>query len=152
MVRRDSGAHVKAELDEATFQALTRLSEEGNNWFEEGKYPEALEHYRRALQMIPKPLEEWEASTWVLAGIADCLFLMRDYDQAAVYLEQVLGCPGAFGNEFIHLRIGQTALERGEEALAKEHLARAYMGGGQEIFEGEDPKYLHFLRRFMKGI
>jgi hypothetical protein len=40
----------------------------------------------------------------------------------------------------------------GDEYRASNELARAYMGGGPEIFENEDPKYLTFLRRFMQGI
>ena len=143
---------MKPELDEATFQALTAHSDEGNRWCDEAQYARALPHYQKALQLIPRPLEDWEASTWVLTAIADCLFLMGEHAQAAVHLKQVLGCPGAWGNAFIHLRLGQTALKLGQEDLAKEHLARAYMGGGGELFEDEAPEYLHFLRRFMKDI
>jgi hypothetical protein len=51
-----------------------------------------------------------------------------------------------FGNPFIHLRLGQAQLELGNEERAADELMRAFMGGGHEIFESDDQKYLDFLR------
>ena len=44
-----------------------------------------------------------------------------------------------------HLRLGQALLEQGEQDRAADELIRAYMGGGPELFERDDPKYLAFL-------
>ena len=46
---------------------------------------------------------------------------------------------------FIHLRLGQCELELGNRERAVDELARAYKGGGEELFSGEDPKYLGLL-------
>lgn len=54
-------------------------------------------------------------------------------------------CPGAVGNPFLHLRLGQVLLDLGDEAGAADELMRAYMGGGAEIFSLEEPRYLAFL-------
>lgn len=56
--------------------------------------------------------------------------------------------PDGLGNPFIHLRLGQCALELGDEDQAKDELIRAYMGDGPGIFEEEEPKYFEFLKRF----
>jgi len=58
--------------------------------------------------------------------------------------------PGGLGNPFIHLRLGQCALEEGHLDEAAEHLARAYMLEGAEILAEDDPKYFEFLKTRLK--
>lgn len=140
------------ELDPDLYERITELSERGNQAFEDDRYEEAIEEYSRALALIPEPLEDWEASTWVLTGLGDCHYLLESHGEALSHLVRAVRCPGGLGNPFIHLRLGQVQYELGNEDRAKDELARAYMGGGAEIFEDEDPKYLTFLRRFMIGI
>ena len=54
-------------------------------------------------------------------------------------------CPDGLGNPFIHLRLGQAYFELENPEKAADELARAYMGGGVDIFMEDDPKYLSFL-------
>jgi hypothetical protein len=54
--------------------------------------------------------------------------------------------PGAVGNPFLHLRIGQVQFELGNEQRAADELARAYLKEGKTLFDGEDPKYLDFIK------
>jgi tetratricopeptide (TPR) repeat protein len=140
-----------AEMDDEVYRRLVARTEHANELFDEERYPEALQEFRKALQVIPEPLEDWEASTWVAASIADCLFFMDDFGGVREVLSRAMHYPGALGTPFIHLRLGEAQLELGNVERAKE-LARAYMGGGPEIFEVEDPKYLEFLRRHMRDI
>lgn len=55
-------------------------------------------------------------------------------------------CPGAIGNPFVHLRLGQCQFEIGNLERAAVELTRAYALKGDEMFSGEDPKYLAFLK------
>ena len=57
-----------------------------------------------------------------------------------------MACPGALGDVQLHLRLGKASLELGDESRAADELCRAFMGGGREVFEGEDPKYFAFLK------
>lgn len=59
-------------------------------------------------------------------------------------------CPGAIGNPFLHLRLGQCQLELGNNDQAADELTRAYMAEGTTIFQDEDPKYLAFLKTQLK--
>jgi hypothetical protein len=54
--------------------------------------------------------------------------------------------PDALGNPFLHLRLGQCRFELGDLDRAADELARAYMADGEDVFDGEDPKYLAFLK------
>jgi hypothetical protein len=78
--------------------------------------------------------------------MGETFFFMKDYRQARSTLEEALRCPKGLGNPFIHLRLGQAALELGDEALARDQLGRAYLGAAEEIFAGEDPKYTALAR------
>jgi tetratricopeptide (TPR) repeat protein len=131
----------KDELDQATHEQIVSLSSEGNELMEAGDLPGALQMYRRALELLPKPVHQWEAATWLFTALGDVQFLQGDYLEAQHSLNAALRCPLAVGNPFIHLRLGQVNYELNELTRAKDELARAYMGGGDEVFEGEDPKY-----------
>jgi tetratricopeptide (TPR) repeat protein len=142
----------KKELPGALYAGLTVLTRRGNWECEAGRFREAMAVFSQALELIPEPQEKWEAATWVLTALGDCAFQLGDFASARGYLARAVRCPDGLGNPFIHLRLGQAQFELGNAARAKDELARAYMGGGPEIFAGEAPKYLAFLRRFMDGI
>ncbi len=140
------------ELPDVIFEAITALTDRGNALCDADDLVGAVGVYEAALSLVPAPQEEWNATTWILVALGDCHWLLGDSKQAVAYLSRAMHCPGAIGNCFIHLRLGQAQLDLGNEPRAKDELARAYMGGGPELFEGEDSRYLSFLRRFMLDI
>jgi len=141
-----------SQLDAAIDREVKKHYQLGAAQHDAGNCQAALDEYQKALRLLPEPIEQWEASTWVLMAIGDCEFQLGDYQRAHYYLSRAMYCPGALGDPFIHLRLGQTQLELGNEERAKDELARAYMGGGKEIFADEDPKYYQFIKRFMRGL
>jgi hypothetical protein len=85
------------------------------------------------------------AATWILAAIGDANFLSGDFEAGRDNLGTAMHCPEALGNPFLHLRLGQCHFELGALDRAADELIRAYMGGGPEIFEEDDRKYIEFL-------
>jgi len=134
------------ELDESVHRDVTRLCAAGDELAEQGRYEEAVAEYNKAWELIPEPKTDWNASTWILAAIADACFMIGKNKSARQALESAMTCPGGLGNPFLHLRLGQVLFDAGELDGAADDLMRAYMGGGPEIFEAEDPKYLTFLK------
>jgi hypothetical protein len=134
-----------ASLDPATHERIVALCGEGDRLAEAGRHGSALAKYADAWGLIPHPKERWKLSTPVISAIADSWFLAGKYDEVLRALEFGMNCPGADGNPFLHLRLGQALLEQGEEDRAAEALMHAYEAHGEEIFEHEDPKYLDFL-------
>lgn len=137
---------MQLELSEATHEAIKAFCATGDQLAEEEKYDAAIEEYHKAWHLIPEPKDQWEAATWVLAAIADAYFLSGQYLRAKQALTVAMGCPGAIGNPFLHLRFGQVRFELDELDRAADELIRAYMGAGEEIFENEDSKYFDFLK------
>lgn len=128
------------ELTEEVELAIEELSSHGDALAEDGDYQGAVATYVRALEMLPEPRNDWEASTWLLVAIGDASFLAQQYAHALAALDDAMHCPGAIGNPFIHLRLGQCRYEMGDFKKAGEDLCRAYMGAGTEIFDNDDPK------------
>ena len=134
------------ELPNDVHTEISRLSQEGNEQAERGNYGDAIATYVKALELLPEPITDWEACTWLLTAIGDTYFRAESYEQARGALSDAMHCPGAIGNPFIHLRLGQAQFELGNLTRANDELTRAYMGAGKEIFEDEDPKYFAHLK------
>jgi hypothetical protein len=64
-----------AELDPTISKRLQDFCAEGDRLAADGKYKDAIAAYNQAWTLSPEPATEWEASTWVLAAIADASFL-----------------------------------------------------------------------------
>ena len=134
------------ELDDAVYDAVTKFCADGDELAKSGRYEDAIAEYNKAWKMIPSPQNDWEASTWILAAIADACFLSGFMTSAREALEYAMTCPKAIGNPFLHLRLGQVLYEAGELDKSADELIRAYMGAGRRIFELDDKKYWTFLK------
>lgn len=137
------------DLPSHTYERIKALCADGDQYVDDGKPYLALPKFEEALSLVPAPIEKWEASTWILTAIGDTYWSMNEFEKARNALAEATRCAGGLGTPFIHLRLGQALFELGNLERAKDNLARACMGGGLEIFQGEDPKYLAFLKQFM---
>jgi len=137
------------ELNDEVYAEMKAACSYGDFLVRQGKYEESVEQYDRAWRLLPSPAEQWDAATWILAAKGDALFKARRYVDARQQLALALGCPDGLGNPFIHLRLGEALYELGEESQALDNLARAYMGGGREIFATEPPKYFEAIKKVM---
>jgi tetratricopeptide (TPR) repeat protein len=139
-----------SELDDTTHARIVDMCERGNARAEAGDLDGAFAAYQQALELVPAPVSEWEAATWIFTALGDVLVQQGRYREAREFLIEAMRCPGAIGNPFIHLRLGQAHLELDEHERAQDELARAYMGGGDELFEGEDPKYKDYIKHILR--
>lgn len=137
------------ELPDHLYEELKSFCREGDDLADKGFFKEAYQSYTRAWELIPEPKVNWEASAWVLTALGDVLFLRQQFEDAKNLFLHAAQCPGGLGNPFVHLRLGQCQYETGNVDGAKDNLARAYMGGGPELFDDEDLKYYQFLLTFL---
>lgn len=135
-----------AELDDKTYSEIQDLCAQGDNFAEQANFRVALETYWKAFDLVPEPKTDWDTSTWILTAIGDTNFLGNDFQAGVDNLSNAMHCPGAIGNSFIHMRLGQCQFEIGKLDRATDELTRAYTLEGEEIFSEDDPKYLEFLK------
>ena len=128
-----------AELSDGNHEEIQRLCAIGDKCANAKQYPDALQSYWAAWDILPEPKTEWEAATWILAAVGDANFLSSDYVAGRDNISQAMHCLNAIGNPFLHLRLGQCQFELQVFDRAADELMRAYMGAGKEIFQGQDP-------------
>jgi tetratricopeptide (TPR) repeat protein len=139
-----------SELDDAIHDQIRSLCARGDDLADDGHFAEALEAYWSAWDLLPEPHTAWEAATWILAAIGDVNFLQGNFEAGRDNLAMAMHCPNAIGNPFLHLRLGQCRFELGDTDRAADELARALLIESPKLFEGEDPKYLQFVKGRLK--
>lgn len=137
-------------LDPAVAARVEALSEQGNVHLDRNELDDAIRQYVAALELLPEPITQWDETTWLLAAIGDAHFQAGRFDQARQALSDCMHSPGAIGNPFLHLRLGQAQFELGDMTRAADELTRAYMGAGDDIFQDQAPKYFDFLKTRIK--
>jgi tetratricopeptide (TPR) repeat protein len=134
------------ELSDELYEQIEELSEQGNDLVDDDDFEGALEKFQSTLDLLPDPKTDWEASLWLYASMGDMYLFTEDFESAKENFFNALNCPDGQESGFVHLRLGESLLELGEEDKAVDHLLRAYMLEGPEIFEEEEDKYLEFLK------
>ena len=140
------------DIDDLSYSRILELSKQGDDYAKCKKFAKAIDSYYDALDLVPDPLEAYSATTWLLTAIGESYLLSGDCENASDVLEKAMHCPDAIGNPFIHLILGIAQFELGNLDRARDNLARAYMGGGKEIFSEDEIKYYEYLKTFMRDI
>jgi tetratricopeptide (TPR) repeat protein len=135
-----------AQLDDRIVAAVTSLCERGDDAMEAGQHADAVARYREALALVPSPVHSWAVSTWILGSVAEAYYLAGEPAAARDAVNEAFRCEGAVGNAFLHLRLGQVELQLGNRGRALDELIRAFTRAGEEVFTGEDPKYLALVK------
>jgi len=130
------------ELKNQFSEQIKRLCEQGYEEYDKKHWDEALRHFYRAWNLLPKPQTDWKESGWILTALGDTYFKASRFGPAQEALNSALHCPGIKQNPFVLLRLGQALLEQGNVARAHETLSLAYKKGGRDLFSNEAPKYL----------
>lgn len=135
------------ELSNEVSTKIDALSESGNDCMDEEDFDGAVDAWEEALSLIPEPQNHYVQSVWLNASIGDAYFLQDDFETALTYFLTAKSNveENVYSNPFIMLRLGECYLEQGDQERAKEFLLRAYLLDPDDIFEGEDEKYLDFL-------
>ncbi|HEX8822826.1 MAG TPA: hypothetical protein VF794_23065 [Archangium sp.] len=132
-------------MDDARQERIVELCSEGERLAEQRELGTALLKFREAVALMPRPVEEHDAAARVLTAMGDVCFLLGRFSEGKHALQGAMrSCEGQIV-PFIHLRLGQCELELGNRERAVDEFARAYRSGGEELFSGEDPKYLELV-------
>ena len=133
-------------LGDALHRTIQQLAQDGDELARAGKQAEAWVKYAEALRLLPAPVPQWQAATWLYAALGDTHFHRQDWEQVQRWFGIALECPGGFDNPHVHLRLGQAAFQLRDLDKAADELTRAYLGGGLDILLEDEPRYLQFLQ------
>jgi tetratricopeptide (TPR) repeat protein len=135
-----------AQLNDQIVARVTELCELGDEDVEHQRFDAAIARYEEALGLVPRPLYSWAVTTWILTAMAEAYHLMKDPARVKETLMEAFRCEGAIGNPFLHLRLGQAEIALGAKGRGVEELIRAHERGGDEVFDGEEPRYLAMVK------
>ena len=144
-----------SELPERLVKQIAALVSKGDAAMEQGDLDAADQSYLEAFRLLPEPKLFQEGGVEIGVARAEVKFKRGEFEKVAIMLGNLMDqhkagfIEGIIGNPYIHLRLGQAQLELGNKERAKDELARAFMGGGTDIFKDEDPKYFTFIKRFL---
>lgn len=122
--------------------SVEKYIEKADKQMDYGSFKKAQKLYEEALMLMPEPKEEHDLYLEVQAAIGDALQSQGKNGEALKHFSLLLKIPGAEGIAYLHLRLGQVALDSEKIALAREELSKALELGGEELFEGEYEEYL----------
>ena len=127
-------------------QLVNNLCREGDRFAGIDQFLDAIDKYQAAWSLLPAPPQQWPAATWILLSIGDAYYWQADFHSGARFLLEAATCPEGDSNPYLCLRLGQCLFEVGRLDEAANALEAALRGGGHELFEGEDTKYLQFVK------
>lgn len=114
-----------------------------------GNYHASITEYQKGLALLGEQPMKSKYAVMIFSGIGEAYFLQKKWEDALEYYGYAVKSDGGLGEPLIHLRLGQLRFELGQIEKAKDELMRAYMGGGDLMFKGEDSKYFHLIREIV---
>lgn len=65
------------ELDDQVHNQIVKLCNLGDSQVEDNQFEKGIDNYLKALDLIPNPKIEWEASTWIYTEFRRYLLSLR---------------------------------------------------------------------------
>lgn len=132
-------------MEDYIYDKIVELSRIGDSFVDSGRFDAAIEKYEAAVNLLPEPVEQWEATGWLYAAIGDAYMFKKNYEKALNWFFDAQNVSDV-GNPFLLLRIGECSFEINDIEKAKSCLLQAYMLEGERIFEDEPAKYFNVIK------
>jgi len=141
------------ELPEEIYDRFDELSDEAYELFEDGKYDESFETYKKCLDIIPEPKKEYGDASGVIEWMVDNYLKIKDLKNAVLWVEKLgeyLKNKDIMGDwEFLK---GKVYFESSKFQTALENFRIAFEKTKGSCFEDQDLKYLDFYQNPEKYI
>lgn len=133
-------------------QTVESLIAEGKRLEDKGRLRESLQPYESALELA-RTLKESGSEFWLLTVIGDVHFQLKAFTPCRTSLmAAVVHFEEGRSNPFVRMRLGQCMYELGELKEASNWLAGAYLSEGLQLFQGENSKYVSFIKGQLRKV
>jgi tetratricopeptide (TPR) repeat protein len=133
-------------LETTLVDPIYALMRDGLALAKQGRHQDGVPLFKKAWELLPEPKYEWDISQITLYRMAKFFRDAQLFGEAHAWIDQVAKCPGQLGDGKAELIKGTIYFAAGEMDSAFEWLDKAYQASGKRVFQGEDPKYLNFLK------
>jgi tetratricopeptide (TPR) repeat protein len=132
-------------IDKDITSRIDAITKQAKRLMLNGDFDASIEEYKKGLAMLSAPANQSRFAVMLYSGIGEAFYLQQKWADALAYYGNAVMSKGGLGEPLIHLRLGQIRFELGDTEKAIDELMRAYMGGGEFIFEHEDTKYFDLV-------
>lgn len=126
------------------YRDLLAAVEKGNKLDMQGEHSLALDEYKLAWEMIPKPVEAWSESHWIASCFIETYLDMGDPVSAKSWCDILLKTKKSEVDSASIVTAGRVYFELGDMGGAYDFFRKAFELGKRRAFEGYDSKYLKF--------
>ncbi len=74
------------------------------------EFASSIDSYYEALELVPDPLESYDATTWLLTAIRESNLLCGEHENARDVPRQAMHCPDAIRNPFPSLNFRTSSI------------------------------------------
>ena len=134
------------ELDDNIYKQILNLCNNGKFKLKIGKNKEAIENYKKALELVPEPKDNWKASFWIYESIGDAYFYDFLYKECLEWMVKAFALPDGDKDPFVLLRIGECHYEMGNFEEAKKFLLETRKYDVKNLMGMEDSKYFNLIK------
>jgi hypothetical protein len=138
------------------FARVWKLAHDGVDHMVAREWRAAFEAFRSAIALIPEPIEAWNASGWLLVGMADAAVEAGDFRAALPPIGHATTCPGTLGNPWVDFRLGQVRCMLGDlRGVDDIERAVAALAHEMEQFDYEvtrDKVFVKFRNRIVRTL
>ena len=134
------------QLPPETIGEMAALGKQSRELQKAGDFAAAEPYLLKIWELIPEPKLDWGNTDSLIYGITDFYRRWGKHDIAKQWIAEV------FKRELLpyeycqYLEAGKTYYEAGEFEMAREYFVKTYRIAKSSGFNGEDPKYLKFLK------
>ncbi len=129
------------ELPKELYEKIDSLCQKAEQFLDDNQPLKAEETFLEALQLVPEPKEDWDATAYIQVALGDVKFGEGLIEEANDYFQKAYNHGAYLDNPFLNLRLGQCAFELGNEDRARNFLISAYAIAGEDIFEGAEDTF-----------
>jgi tetratricopeptide (TPR) repeat protein len=134
------------ELDNKVYEQILELSKNGEDFLEDGDLQRAILSFTKAIDLLPEPKSEWDASEWLHAHLGDAYYELGKFgDSLSCFQEARNAGDEGDPNPYILLRMGACLFRLGDKEQAAQYLIQAFMLEGERIFSEEPDDITAFL-------
>ncbi|MFK1432507.1 hypothetical protein ACIU0H_02455 [Pseudomonas aeruginosa] len=141
---------MKKNLTEQQLNSLKGYSKEGRAYWQAGDIALAEEKFLHAWSVIPEPKEEYDYAQSLSRGLVTFYRNVKDYERAKSWIPVMALMYGSASDPSVQFLAGTVHFEAGEFDHAFSLFKSLYDSFGTRPFQGEEKKYLDFLKERLK--
>jgi tetratricopeptide (TPR) repeat protein len=138
-------------LSKENFVSIVALTNKAKIELERKSYINALDFYKKAENIFPKPVEKYTGACFLFYSMAGLLLLMKNEQAAAQYLTRATKCLDGVNDAKIWYQLGLMHFSKNNTEQAIAYFRKAFSISKEEVFISTDQQEIDFFETYIFG-